>query len=364
MIKWGFFTIAPIIYRKQICLTYFSRRNISVKEIVESLNKKYYFYNDEIKLDQNRIVEIYDHKGNFTSRLPFSEAKERAKQSNMDILLKNEKGEYPKLQIKKYEEELFNLIKDKLSGISHDKIMRGSEEEIYKLIIINSKISMHDLQDKINLIKKTTSSSNNTRIKILLSSQDQDEIDKANLIFSKIKSSVNPNEFKFEEDGIIRYDFLDLSLKKNKIYKGKKSERQTENINPHMILMIKSKEKDQTKQESDLKNIKSLKELLTRINKALGDDTSNSKSQQEEDEERKFKEYINNMNEIKEMALKKMKKSKYLGQKLQPEDFELLNQVRGDSNDQELKIKREYIQSIYDSEILKIKMKFQLKVII
>jgi translation initiation factor IF-3 len=117
---------------------------ITEKLLCEIIGSKYYPKNEEIKIDDNAIVTVYDESDKLQGQRILKDLKEYAYSVGKDIVLRNEKSTPPVVKVMKYRVELVKRLMKKLGR----KIDKTDTKDNHKYIQLNIGMFDNDFNTK------------------------------------------------------------------------------------------------------------------------------------------------------------------------------------------------------------------------
>ena len=124
-----------------------SGQKINTKTLCDLIGSRYYESNEEIGLNENKIVKCFDENDTLLGEMTFREASMAAQSANKDIVLRNAKLDPPIVKVMNYKKELLKRLFKKLGKEMEDKDLKQ------KSIRLATTISYHDLENKIRQAK-------------------------------------------------------------------------------------------------------------------------------------------------------------------------------------------------------------------
>lgn len=122
---------------------------ISTNLLCTIIGCKNYPTNDEINLDEDVLVNVYDETDKFLGKQSFGEAYKYALEIGKDIILRNDKVVPPIMKVMKYKVELVKKVLKKLG-----KTVESEKKETYKYFTLSMNISENDFNNKKEKIKE------------------------------------------------------------------------------------------------------------------------------------------------------------------------------------------------------------------
>lgn len=83
---------------------------ITPKILCNITGTKYYPHNEEIEYSYNTRVRLFDENDQHLGIVTMSEARDKAKESKVDLVLRNDKMDPPIVKIMNYRKELLKVI--------------------------------------------------------------------------------------------------------------------------------------------------------------------------------------------------------------------------------------------------------------
>ena len=208
------------------------------------IGSKLYKINNEIKLDENTIVKLYNENDILIGERNLKEAKDMAEDLNKDVVLRQEKSNPPIVKIMKYKLE---LIKRLLRKLSKNKDYNLGDAKSEKSIEIPVNIEKHDLFVKIENCRELLRHFSHLKLKVY---------------FNSVVEEVNANKV-LEECAEFLSDSSKISISPTKVFgeeeieppkeKGTFSEEQKQLIEDQVGL-AEDRIKDKTKHKTVIKN--------------------------------------------------------------------------------------------------------------
>ena len=122
---------------------------VTTKLLCDLIGCKHYPSNEEIPIDEDVLVNVYDEQDKFLGKQFFGEALKHAQEIGKDIILRNEKVTPPVVKIMKYKVELVKRLMKKLG-----KTVEAEKKENLKYMTLSLNIAENDFFSKENKIKE------------------------------------------------------------------------------------------------------------------------------------------------------------------------------------------------------------------
>ena len=122
---------------------------VTSKLLCELIGCKHYLSNEEINIEEDELVNVYDESDKFLGKQTFGEALKQAKDIGKDIILRNDKVSPQVVKIMKYKVELVKRLMKKLG-----KTVESEKKENVKYMTLSNNISENDFHSKENKIKE------------------------------------------------------------------------------------------------------------------------------------------------------------------------------------------------------------------
>lgn len=110
--------------------------------LCDLIGNRYYPSNEEIELENNRFVKVFDENDTLLGEMTLLEARDAANAAEKDVVLRNIKTDPPVVKILNYKKELLKRLFKKLGK------EREEGETKTKSIRLATTISFHDLENK------------------------------------------------------------------------------------------------------------------------------------------------------------------------------------------------------------------------
>ena len=122
---------------------------VTTKLLCDLIGCKHYETNEEISLDEDLLVNVYDESDKFLGKQLFGEAYKYAREIGKDIILRNDKVSPPIVKIMKYKVELVKRLMKKLG-----KTVESEKKENLKYMTLSLNISENDYNTKRTKMKE------------------------------------------------------------------------------------------------------------------------------------------------------------------------------------------------------------------
>lgn len=150
------------------------------------IGAKYYEHNNEIPLDNDHVVMVFDQNDTSLGTMKLSTAKELAAQQKMDVVLRSKTQTPPLVKIMEYRKDLMRKILTRLGNRQED-----DGEGKTKALQLSSNISTMDLENKkkqaIQILKKASV----LKIYLRLSKLDQTSLSKGKIILNSFATDLS-----------------------------------------------------------------------------------------------------------------------------------------------------------------------------
>ena len=117
-------------------------RKINTATLCDLIGSRYYPHNDEIEMDEEKIVKCFDENDEVLGEMTLREAQQAADGAKKDLVLRNSKVSPPVVKVMNYKKELLKRLFKKLGKQHDDKDLKS------KTIRLATNISFHDLENK------------------------------------------------------------------------------------------------------------------------------------------------------------------------------------------------------------------------
>ena len=117
-------------------------RKINTQTLCDLIGSRYYPHNEEIEMDQEKVVKCFDENDTLLGEMTLREANLAAMGAKKDLVLRNTKITPPVVKIMNYKKELLKRLFKKLGREMEDKDLKS------KSIRLATTISYHDLENK------------------------------------------------------------------------------------------------------------------------------------------------------------------------------------------------------------------------
>lgn len=168
-----------------------SEERITTKLLCDIIGSKHYLSNEEISMDKNTIVSVYDENEKFMTNMSLDEARELARSSNKDIVLRNSKSSPVIIKIMKYKAELIKRLLKKI-GKNIGRELTGAKDIIKsKIMAFSHKADKKDFESKIDKLRQMLLENNNVKLVIPCDLKKLDETTKAISILKNLADEVS-----------------------------------------------------------------------------------------------------------------------------------------------------------------------------
>lgn len=118
------------------------RRQINTRTLCDLIGSKYYQYNEEIEMSEDKVVKCFDENDALLGEMTLREARMAAETAKKDVVLRNAKISPPVVKIMNYKKELLKRLFKKLGRQVEEKDMKS------KQIRLQTTASYHDIENK------------------------------------------------------------------------------------------------------------------------------------------------------------------------------------------------------------------------
>ena len=119
-----------------------NQRKINTKTLCDLIGSRYYPNNEEIDMDEEKVVRCFDENDLLLGEMTLREAQAAGDTVQKDLVLRNSKISPPVCKIMNYKRELLKRLFKKLGKQMEDKDLKQ------KTIRLATTISYHDLENK------------------------------------------------------------------------------------------------------------------------------------------------------------------------------------------------------------------------
>jgi hypothetical protein len=117
-------------------------RKINTQTLCDLIGSRYYQHNEEIEMDENKMVKCFDENDAILGEMTLREALMAAQGAKKDLVLRNAKINPPVVKVMNYKKELLKRLFKKLGKEMEDKDLKS------KTIRLATTISYHDMENK------------------------------------------------------------------------------------------------------------------------------------------------------------------------------------------------------------------------
>lgn len=118
------------------------RRKINTETLCDLIGSKYYPHNEEISMDEDKVVKCFDENDALLGEMTLREARMAAETGKKDVVLRNTKVTPPVVKIMNYKKELLKRLFKKLGRQVDEKDMKA------KQIRLQTTASYHDIENR------------------------------------------------------------------------------------------------------------------------------------------------------------------------------------------------------------------------
>jgi len=178
---------------------------VTPKILCDIIGAKYYLHNEEIDMSMDTQVRLFDENDTHLGIVTLAEARDKASELGIDLVVRNQKLSPPILKIMNYRKE---LVKRLFQKIGREAALKTEDPKNRKTIQMTTMISVHDLENKkrqaIQFLKKYPSLNFNMRV----NKYDPENVQKGKIMLMNIaeelksyaKVKVSPVEEEEKED--------------------------------------------------------------------------------------------------------------------------------------------------------------------
>jgi len=163
-----------------------SSTKVSSKLLCELIGCKHYPSNEEIKIEEEAIVNVYDESDKFLGKQTFLEATNFAREYGKDIILRNDRVTPPVVKIMRYKVELVKRLMKKLG-----KTVESEKKENIKYMTLSQTIGENDYNNKRLKIKELLAHFSYIRIVIPCDIANNEAILKCNGILNTLSNDLS-----------------------------------------------------------------------------------------------------------------------------------------------------------------------------
>lgn len=163
-----------------------SSTKVSSKLLCELIGCKHYESNEEIKLENETVVNVYDESDKFLGKQTFEEAYSFAREYGKDIILRNGKVSPPVVKVMRYKIELVKRLMKKLG-----KTVESEKKENLKYMTLSEKISENDYNNKRLKIKELLAHFSYIRVVIPCDINNNEEVLKITNILNTLTNDLS-----------------------------------------------------------------------------------------------------------------------------------------------------------------------------
>ena len=118
------------------------KRAVNTRMLCDLIGSRYYPTNEEIELDDEKIVKCFDENDQLLGEMSLREARLAAQSAEKDVVMRNAKISPPVVKIMNYKKELLKRLFKKLGREMEEKDVKS------KSIRLATTISFHDLENR------------------------------------------------------------------------------------------------------------------------------------------------------------------------------------------------------------------------
>lgn len=160
-----------------------SKTQITNDLLCKLIGSKNYQINNEIRIDHNTIVKVFNENDTFLGDKVLKDVIEEAKEINKDVVLRNDKVIPPIVKVMKYKVELMKRL---IKKVSRNKEYKLGETKSEKVISISYTIEENDLGNKISQCQDMLKYYSHLKILVSCDLKDKDQVYKANNILNHV----------------------------------------------------------------------------------------------------------------------------------------------------------------------------------
>lgn len=158
---------------------------ISSKLLCDLIGCKHYPSNEEINIEEDVLVNVYDESDKFLGKQTFGEALKQAQDISKDIILRNDKVTPPIVKIMKYKVELVKRLMKKLG-----KTVEAEKKENLKYLTLSNNIAEADFLSKESKIKELLAHFSYLRVVIPCDIANNEQVLKATSLLSTLTNDL------------------------------------------------------------------------------------------------------------------------------------------------------------------------------
>jgi len=159
---------------------------ITTKLLCDLIGCKHYLSNEEIPLEEDILVNVYDESDKFLGKQSFGEAFRQAKDIGKDVILRNEKVVPPVIKIMKYKVELVKRLLKKLG-----KTVESEKKENLKYMTLSLNINENDFNNKESKIKELLAHFSYIRVVIPCDISNNEQVLKASSLLNSLSNDLS-----------------------------------------------------------------------------------------------------------------------------------------------------------------------------
>lgn len=176
-------------------------QKITTKTLCDLIGSRYYQHNEEIDLNENRAVKVFDENDQLLGSMSLREAQMAAQSANKDVVLRNAKVDPPVVKIMNYKKELLKRLFKKLGKDMEEKDLKT------KTIRLATNISFHDMETKKKQAKQFLKTFQILKLYMKVNIYDPENVQKGKLMLLNIaedlkddcKITVSPTKTREEQ---------------------------------------------------------------------------------------------------------------------------------------------------------------------
>jgi len=159
---------------------------VTTKLLCELIGCKHYLTNEEITIEEDVLVNVYDESDKFLGKQTFGEALNHAQDIGKDVILRNDKVVPPVVKIMKYKVELVKRLMKKLG-----KTVESEKKENIKYMTLSQKISENDFYSKQTKIKELLAHFSYIRVVVPCDINNTEEVLKATSLLNTLSNDLS-----------------------------------------------------------------------------------------------------------------------------------------------------------------------------
>ena len=163
---------------------------LTTKILCDLIGTKHYPVNEEIEMDKETIVSVYDENDKYLTAMNLSAAIEKAKSLGKEIILRNDKIKPPIVKMMKYRLELIKRLMKKLGKNMGMELDQSEVSNITKIMVFSSKMAINDLNSKIDKLRQLLAENNYVKVIIPCDLSDSDQTARAISILKNIEQEI------------------------------------------------------------------------------------------------------------------------------------------------------------------------------